>query len=195
MLTCLPVRGGILAGFAVSVALSPIAPRRAGLARARRPMTPLGERCATFARMTKRLADETYINLETFKRDGSGVKTPVWCAPLEDKIVIFTEADSFKVKRLRRDPRIRAAACDVRGKVRGTWQEGSGIVVDSPDREARAYEALHEKYGQLVSDPIPRSQIVAEAPAYQVTVFEIDPYQRNPATVAYQSLVNRVYDG
>jgi hypothetical protein len=26
-------------------------------------------------------------------------------------------------------------------------------------------------------------------------VFEIDPYQRNPATVAYQSLVNRVYDG
>lgn len=61
------------------------------------------------------------------------------------------------------------------------------------DREMMA--SLHEKYGQLVSEPVPRSQIVAEAPAYQVTVFEIDPYQRNPATVAYQSLVNRVYDG
>jgi chromosome partitioning protein len=61
------------------------------------------------------------------------------------------------------------------------------------DREMMA--SLHEKYGQLVSDPVPRSQIVAEAPAYQVTVFEIDPHQRNPATVAYQSLVNRVYDG
>jgi chromosome partitioning protein len=61
------------------------------------------------------------------------------------------------------------------------------------DREMMA--SLHEKYGQLVSEPVPRSQIVAEAPAYQVTVFEIDPYQRNPATAAYQNLVNRVYDG
>lgn len=55
--------------------------------------------------------------------------------------------------------------------------------------------ALQEKHGHLVSEPIPRSQIVAEAPAYQLTVFEIDPHQRNPATVAYQNLVNRVYDG
>ena len=61
------------------------------------------------------------------------------------------------------------------------------------DREMLA--ALHDKHGQLVCEPIPRSQIVAEAPAYQVTVFEIDPYHRNPATVAYQNLVNRVYDG
>ncbi len=61
------------------------------------------------------------------------------------------------------------------------------------DREMLA--ALHEKHGPLVSEPIPRSQIVAEAPAYQLTVFEIDPHQRNPATVAYQNLVNRVYDG
>ena len=26
------------------------------------------------------LGYERYINLETFKRDGQGVKTPVWCA-------------------------------------------------------------------------------------------------------------------
>jgi chromosome partitioning protein len=61
------------------------------------------------------------------------------------------------------------------------------------DKEMMA--SLHEKYGQLVGEPVPRSQIVAEAPAYQVTVFEIDPYQRNAATAAYQNLVNRVYDG
>jgi chromosome partitioning protein len=60
------------------------------------------------------------------------------------------------------------------------------------DRDMMA--ALRDKYGQLVSEPVPRSQIVAEAPAYQLTIFEIDPNQRNPATVAYQNLVNRVYD-
>ena len=46
-----------------------------------------------------------------------------------------------------------------------------------------------------VTDSIPRSQAVAEAPAYQQTIFEFDPRYRNPATRAYQRLVDRVYDG
>lgn len=92
-------------------------------------------------------ADARYISLETFKRDGSGVKTPVWCAPLDDKIVVFSEAKAFKVKRLRRDPRIRVAACNVRGRVHGAWCAGTGQIVDSESEQSRAYAALHEKYG------------------------------------------------
>lgn len=92
-------------------------------------------------------ADARYISLETFKRDGSGVKTPVWCAPLDDKIVVFSEAKAFKVKRLRRDPRIRVAACGVRGRVHGVWCSGTGQIVDSASERSRAYAALHEKYG------------------------------------------------
>jgi PPOX class probable F420-dependent enzyme len=93
------------------------------------------------------LAREPYVNLETFKRDGSGVKTPVWCAPLNGTIVIFTDGTSFKVKRLRRNQRVRVAACDVRGKLRGDWREGSCEIVDDPALEARSYEALLAKYG------------------------------------------------
>ncbi len=58
-----------------------------------------------------RIADEEYISLETFKRNGTGVKTPVWCAPLDDEIVIFTEAEAFKVKRLRRNDHVCVAPC------------------------------------------------------------------------------------
>jgi PPOX class probable F420-dependent enzyme len=94
-----------------------------------------------------RLADEEYISLETFKRDGSGVRTPVWCAPLDDEIVIFSEAKAYKVKRLRRDDRVRMAACGVRGSVRGEWSEGLGRIVDDPEEESRAYSALLKKYG------------------------------------------------
>ena len=97
------------------------------------------------------LAREPYINLETFKRDGSGVKTPVRCAPLEGTIVIFTDGTSFKVKRLRRNSRVRVAACDARGKLlsgeRGNWIEGSCEIVEDPAREARSYDALLAKYG------------------------------------------------
>ncbi len=42
---------------------------------------------------------------------------------------------------------------------------------------------------------VPRSQAVAEAPALQQTIFEYDPRFLNPATVAYQALVDRVYYG
>jgi PPOX class probable F420-dependent enzyme len=93
------------------------------------------------------LASQRYISLETFKRDGTGVKTPVWCAPLDGRIVIFTEGTAWKVKRLRRDPKLRIAPCDARGRIRGGWSEGTGRVVEEPELEARAYAALLSKYG------------------------------------------------
>jgi uncharacterized protein len=92
-------------------------------------------------------AAERYINLETFKRDGRGVKTPVWAAPLDGALVVFSAGDSFKVKRLRRDPRIRAAACDVRGTVRGEWREGKGRIVEDATEITRILAALRKKYG------------------------------------------------
>lgn len=95
-------------------------------------------------------AHATYISLETFKRDGTGVKTPVWCAPLDDEIAVFTEGTAYKVKRLRRDPRVRVARCDVRGKILGPWHEGTGRIVESEPEEKRAYAALREKYGWLM---------------------------------------------
>jgi PPOX class probable F420-dependent enzyme len=92
-------------------------------------------------------ADESYINLETFKRDGNGVKTPVWVAPLEGTLVVFSAGDAFKVKRLRRDPRVRVAACDVRGRVHGEWREGTGRVIEDAAQVTRAHAALRKKYG------------------------------------------------
>jgi chromosome partitioning protein len=56
-------------------------------------------------------------------------------------------------------------------------------------------EALKNTYGDRVSEPIPRSQAVAEAPAYGRTIFEMDPRYQNPATLAYQALVDRVFYG
>ena len=88
-----------------------------------------------------------YINLESFKKNGDGVKTPVWCATLDDKIVLFSEGKAYKVKRVRNNPRVRIAECDVRGKVLGPWLEGTARVVDDPGREAAAYAALRKKYG------------------------------------------------
>jgi PPOX class probable F420-dependent enzyme len=96
------------------------------------------------------LAPERYINLESFKKDGMGVKTPVWAAPLDGKLVIVTDGTSFKVKRLRNNPKCRAAACDVRGKVKGPFYDFTCRVTTEPGDVQRMYRALAAKYGWQV---------------------------------------------
>jgi PPOX class probable F420-dependent enzyme len=93
------------------------------------------------------LDSERYISLETFRRDGTGVKTPVWAAPLDGRLVVVTDGTSFKVKRLRANPKFRVAACDVRGHIKGGWHDGIGrVLTDEADRK-NAIAALRKKYG------------------------------------------------
>src|SRR2546429_9825987 len=92
------------------------------------------------------LDEARYVSLETFRKDGSGVKTPVWAAPLDGKLVIGTDGSTFKVKRIRNNPRVRIAACNASGKViLGPWFPGTARILDA--REApRADAALDAKY-------------------------------------------------
>ncbi|MFQ5477393.1 MAG: PPOX class F420-dependent oxidoreductase [Candidatus Binatia bacterium] len=93
------------------------------------------------------LDGENYLNLVTFKRDGSGVETPVWFANIGGLLYVFTAGDAYKVKRLRRDSRVRVAPCSMSGRVTGPWLPGSARLVDETACEAEAYVALGAKYG------------------------------------------------
>jgi PPOX class probable F420-dependent enzyme len=88
-----------------------------------------------------------YIALVTFRRDGRAVSTPVWFAASGGRLYAFSAGDAGKVKRLRRDPRIRVAPCSVRGVVRGGWIDGRARRIDDPEAIRRAYAALRRKYG------------------------------------------------
>ena len=93
------------------------------------------------------LDGERYISLETFRKDGSGVRAPVWAAPLDGKLTVMTDGTSWKVKRLRNNPRVRAAGCDMRGAVHGPFHDGTCRIIDDPGYVRRAEAALREKYG------------------------------------------------
>lgn len=94
------------------------------------------------------LENERYMNLETFKKDGSGVKTPVWCVTLAGAVYVFTDGTSYKVKRLRRDPRARIAGCNVNGRTLHTaWFDAKGSLVPAGSERDAAYAALRKKYG------------------------------------------------
>jgi hypothetical protein len=91
-----------------------------------------------------------YISLGSYKKDGSLVQTPVWVAPLGGKLVVFTLRESFKVKRIARNPKVRVARCDVRGGSLGEWHEGTCHAVTDPAVEKQAYAALRKKYGLMM---------------------------------------------
>ena len=49
------------------------------------------------------LADEKFVSLTTFRKNGVGVPTPVWIGRDGDALVVTTPVGSGKVKRLRRN--------------------------------------------------------------------------------------------
>ena len=88
---------------------------------------------------------QKYISLETFKKNGVGVKTPVWFVLHNNALYVYTEADSWKVKRIRNNPRVRVAVCNIRGDVKGQWLDGTASLVDGDERLA-ADKLLDRKY-------------------------------------------------
>ena len=91
------------------------------------------------------LRDQKYISLETFKKNGDGVKTPVWFVLHEGAVYLYTEATSWKVKRIRNNPRVRVAACSMRGVVKGPWIDGKASMIEGDERRT-ADRLLDRKY-------------------------------------------------
>ena len=79
------------------------------------------------------LAKTTYMSIESYRRDGTRVRTPVWLTTHAGKLHCWTQANSGKVKRIRNNPRVRLAICDASGRVQGDWVEATGKVLDSSD--------------------------------------------------------------
>lgn len=82
----------------------------------------------------------TYLSLTSFRRDGSGVTTPVWCVVDGDRVLMRTDSESHKVKRLRRNPSVIIASCDFRGERRGP--EAAGVAEELPATERKRIERL-----------------------------------------------------
>jgi PPOX class probable F420-dependent enzyme len=90
-----------------------------------------------------------YVNLETFRKDGTGVKTPMWAAPLDGKLVMGTNGVSYKAKRIRKSGRVRVAACNANGQqILGPWYDGQARVLEGAEGDP-GEAALDAKYGIL----------------------------------------------
>jgi uncharacterized protein len=60
-----------------------------------------------------------YLSLTSYKRDGSGIATPLWFVTENGRLLITTDGQSFKAKRIRRNPAVTIAPCTASGRLRG----------------------------------------------------------------------------
>ena len=99
------------------------------------------------------LQGHKYLNLETFRKNGQGVRTPVWfaadpSASLDSgaaKLYIYTTGNAGKLKRIRNNPHVRVAPCDLRGKLLGEWIDAQAEIVTGEEAD-RGMRLLNKKY-------------------------------------------------
>ncbi|SCL16312.1 PPOX class F420-dependent oxidoreductase [Micromonospora inyonensis] len=94
------------------------------------------------------LAAEKYVLLTTYRRDGRAVPTPVWAVRDGDALAVWTVAGSGKVMRIRRNPTVTVAPCDVRGRPHGPAVKGQAALC-GPTETRRIRSLLKQKYRLL----------------------------------------------
>lgn len=93
------------------------------------------------------LAAANYVSLESYRKSGAPVRTPVWITAEGGKLYCWTLTDTGKVKRLRANSAVRLAKCDAGGKLEGEWVAAQARILDSPAALNAQLRRLHAKYG------------------------------------------------
>ena len=95
----------------------------------------------------KQFKDQEFLSIESFRKNGNGVKTTVWFAQEGDMLYIWTIGDSGKAKRIRNNARVNIALCKRFGKVTGEWMAAQASVDDSAEAVRHVETLLRQKLG------------------------------------------------
>ena len=117
--------------------------------------------------------DQKYINLETYKKDGTYVRTPVWFVIDNDLIYVITRDSTGKVKRLRNNQDVRIVLCSFKGEPKSEWIKGKAENITG-DEANRVINLRKKKYGMfarlsgclLYTSPRPRDATLSRIGEY-----------------------------
>jgi PPOX class probable F420-dependent enzyme len=95
------------------------------------------------------LGSQKFVSLTTFKRNGDAVASPMWLVGDAGQLWVWTPADAWKVKRIRRDPRVTLTPCGRTGKLQAGQPvvDGTAEVITDPQDVARVESLIKSKYG------------------------------------------------
>ena len=120
-----------------------------------------------------------YLSITSFKRDGTGVATPVWFVSDAGQLFALTDLRSAKVRRIRRNPRVLVAPCRANGKLRGEPVEARAEILTATSDLEHVQRLLKRRYkvsyrlvmlGYRIGRRLRGRPSVAEGAALAVTV-------------------------
>ena len=94
----------------------------------------------------EQFSKQKYINLETYKRDNTPIKTPVWFVIDNDLIYIITRESTGKVKRLKNNQNVRIVPCSFKGEIKSEWVNGKAEKITGSESD-RVIKIRKKKYG------------------------------------------------
>jgi PPOX class probable F420-dependent enzyme len=88
-----------------------------------------------------------YVSLTTYRRNGTGVATPVWHVVDGGELFVVSDAEAWKVRRIRNNTHVVVTVCGVRGKIApgAPSAQGTARLLDEAGTET-ARALLARKY-------------------------------------------------
>jgi len=95
------------------------------------------------------LNEHQYISLTTFRKNGEPKSTPVWFTQKQNCVYVFTELESWKVKRIKNNPQVEVAPCKSNGTLIGAQKLTGTARIMAETEEGTAKKAFKSKYGLM----------------------------------------------
>jgi uncharacterized protein len=93
--------------------------------------------------------NEKVISLETYRRSGEPVRTPVWFMVENGVIFVHTDDGTGKVKRIRRNPKVRVAPSHFRGKPKADYIDAQAELETNAGIVEKYRSQIYKKYGLM----------------------------------------------
>jgi PPOX class probable F420-dependent enzyme len=97
----------------------------------------------------EQFSKKQYLNLETFRKNGDCMKTPVWFVQEGETIYVQTMANCGKVKRIRNNERVNVVPCKMDGTPTGTWVPATAREITDVEISKKVNRLLDKKYGLM----------------------------------------------
>jgi PPOX class probable F420-dependent enzyme len=90
---------------------------------------------------------QNYLNIETLRKSGQSVKTPVWFVQDGETFFVWTQENAGKAKRIRNNGAVRIAPCTSSGEVLGEWITARAQTNEAPEAISDLEKLMKKKYG------------------------------------------------
>ena len=95
-------------------------------------------------------ADKEYINLITFRKDNTPVPTPVWLSSLDDCLVVTTNLNAGKVKRIRNNGLATIYVTNQNGSEKLSEEvDVKASIIDNEEEKQLGIKSIQKKYGAM----------------------------------------------